>query len=162
MRYNAKRDKFGHFIPIITSRIKICQYCGKEWDCDPRNFARNKFCSDSCASKSHPSGRTGKVGGQHQKDMVRLKLSGKNHWNWAKNRTKALENHRIRGLVEIKNWRNKIFIRDNYTCQSCKQHGGYLEAHHIKSWAKYPKLRFIVSNGITLCRSCHLKTFKHK
>jgi hypothetical protein len=162
MRYKAKRDAKGHFIPVITNRVKLCKFCGKEFTPSIKNWARNKFCSASCASKSHPSGRKGKIGGKHQKDMVRLKLSGKNHWKWIENRTEVLEKHRIRGLVEIKYWRDKVFIRDNYTCQTCGIRGGRLEAHHIKRWADYPKLRYVVSNGITLCRTCHLKTFKNK
>jgi hypothetical protein len=31
MRYIPKRDKGGHFIPVITNRTKICAYCGKEF-----------------------------------------------------------------------------------------------------------------------------------
>ena len=63
------------------------------------------------------------------------------------------------------NWRRGVFERDNYTCQECSIKSGngkavYLEAHHIKSWVKYKKLRFNINNGITLCRKCH--KLKHK
>lgn len=30
-----------------------------------------------------------------------------------------------------------------------------LNAHHIKRWASNPTLRFVLANGITLCRTCH-------
>jgi 5-methylcytosine-specific restriction endonuclease McrA len=37
-----------------------------------------------------------------------------------------------------------------------------LEADHIKPWAHYSSLRYAVNNGRTLCRSCHIKTFRVK
>lgn len=68
--------------------------------------------------------------------------------------------NRIRKTPEYKEWRRAVFTRDRYTCQECgaiseKGKQVHLEAHHIKSFAKYPKLRFSVSNGLTLCRDCH-------
>jgi hypothetical protein len=52
-------------------------------------------------------------------------------------------------------WRNDIFVRDNYTCRVCNQHGERLNAHHIKPWAKYPESRYALTNGVTLCTTCH-------
>lgn len=55
-------------------------------------------------------------------------------------------------------WRKSVFKRDKYTCQSCGDNrGGNLRAHHIKEYAKFPKLRHVVNNGITLCETCHIK-----
>lgn len=54
-------------------------------------------------------------------------------------------------------WRRQVYQRDQYRCQfpacdgSCKD----LEAHHIVRWADCPGLRYVVSNGITLCRAHH-------
>jgi 5-methylcytosine-specific restriction endonuclease McrA len=59
--------------------------------------------------------------------------------------------------VEYKNWRRAVFERDKFTCQHCFQIGGRLNAHHIKSWTKYPELRFVLENGETLCVKCHHK-----
>lgn len=58
-------------------------------------------------------------------------------------------------------WRTTVFARDNYTCQKCGAKG-YIEPHHIKGWSKYPKLRYEVKNGITLCKDCHILTRRRK
>lgn len=59
------------------------------------------------------------------------------------------------------NWRKSVFRRDRFMCKypgcnSKKQ----LAAHHIYPWAKYPNMRYEVSNGITLCKKHHKMTFK--
>lgn len=59
---------------------------------------------------------------------------------------------------KYKNWRKSVFGRDNYTCVQCEQRGGRLEVDHIKSFSLHPNLRFEISNGRTMCKSCHLKT----
>lgn len=73
-------------------------------------------------------------------------------------------NEKIRHSLEYKNWRNKVYKRDNWTCQMCKEKNDKngvrkkINAHHIKSFSRYPKLRFVVENGITLCEECHYQT----
>lgn len=78
---------------------------------------------------------------------------GEKHWNWKGGIGK--ERHRLMGQIEYKKWRSSVFQRDAWTCQMCQAKGGYLEAHHIKSWSKFPDLRYEVSNGKTLCLPCH-------
>ncbi|MDQ2830289.1 MAG: HNH endonuclease [Chloroflexota bacterium] len=57
-------------------------------------------------------------------------------------------------------WRDAVLTRDDNTCQDCGQHGHPDEkgfaAHHLKPYATYPALRLDVSNGVTLCRVCHM------
>ena len=67
-------------------------------------------------------------------------------------------NTAIRSSLGYKLWRKGVFERDNFTCQECKQVGVELNAHHIKRFSDYPKLRLELSNGRTLCVPCHKKT----
>src|SRR3990167_5053365 len=51
--------------------------------------------------------------------------------------------------------RKSVFERDNFICQVCLRRGIFLNAHHIKYWSECKELRYELSNGITLCRTCH-------
>lgn len=55
-------------------------------------------------------------------------------------------------------FRKEVFKRDGRVCQwphcgSSKR----LRVHHIRTWAEYPELRFVIGNGIVLCKECHDK-----
>ena len=84
---------------------------------------------------------------------VGLAHKGEKAWNW-----KGGISRNKQGNTENIKWRILIFQRDNFTCCFCHKVGGELESHHIKSWAKYPELRYKLDNGITLCRECHKLT----
>lgn len=64
--------------------------------------------------------------------------------------------------LKWKLWREGVFKRDNWTCQLCDKRGSNLEAHHKKGWAMFPILRYVLSNGITLCYPCHKKVDKYR
>jgi predicted restriction endonuclease len=57
---------------------------------------------------------------------------------------------------QYKEWRKKVYSRDKHKCRwpNCEVKKK-LNAHHIKTWAGFPGLRFEVSNGITLCKYHH-------
>lgn len=69
-------------------------------------------------------------------------------------------NRDYRTAKEYKDWRQAVFQRDGFRCQICGQVGRKLNAHHIKPFKDYPKLRYEVSNGITLCEKCHREVHK--
>lgn len=57
-------------------------------------------------------------------------------------------------------WRQKVFGRDNFTCQKCGQFGQQLCSHHIENYSKNKELRFDVDNGVTFCTGCHIRFHK--
>jgi len=89
-------------------------------------------------------------------NISKAKIGEKNPM-WKGGHTK--EQHKTR---EFKKWRIKVFSRDDFTCQICEKVGGKLNAHHIKSWKNYPKLRYVENNGITLCENCHKEIHRNK
>lgn len=64
-------------------------------------------------------------------------------------------NMRVRTSPQTQQWRQNVFLRDDYTCQTCGVRGGDLEVDHIMPFAIYPELRHQVFNGRTLCKPCH-------
>jgi len=89
------------------------------------------------------------------KNKMSMKMTGKNNPNYIS----GISKRRLSGYKSFKvsDWRKSVFERDNYTCQICNQRGGKLNADHIKTWSEYPKLRFDINNGRTLCVDCHKK-----
>ena len=65
-----------------------------------------------------------------------------------------------RHTTQYTEWRAAVFERDGFKCQECGAVGGKLNAHHINTFKDYPKLRYEVSNGITLCEKCHRELHK--
>lgn len=87
--------------------------------------------------------------------------SGEKNNNWKGGVTS--EHQKIRHSPEMKNLRNEIFKRDDYTCKNCGRKRKpkdrvILQIHHIKSFAVHKELRFDKNNIVTLCAECHRKT----
>lgn len=108
--------------------------------------------------------RTRAQTGLKRSEETRRKMSaarmGKNAPGWKGGVSKKNRTDRANFMVtfEYKEWRKKIFKRDDYTCQICGEKGGELNADHIKPYQTHPKLRLCLDNGRTLCVKCHRKT----
>lgn len=148
-------------MPII-----ICTQCKVEYKVKPCEVTIRKFCAWPCywkSKKGKPSWNKGlKLSPLHLE-----RISGENANNWQGG--KSTENEIIRHRKEYREWRKSVYERDNYTCQECgarsaKDKPVTLNAHHVKPFSKYPELRFVVDNGVTLCKPCHhlTDTFGHK
>jgi len=121
--------------------------------------------------------------GNPRKDL-QIKFKGTKNPGYIDGRTPLTV--KIRGLLEYREWRRKVFKRDNFECQNCGQTGQYLNCHHKVSFSKLLE-KFIkeynqfspiedketlvrlamkwkpfwdVNNGIAFCDECH--KIKHK
>jgi 5-methylcytosine-specific restriction endonuclease McrA len=68
------------------------------------------------------------------------------------------KNAKERRTYEYQQWRKFVIDRDK-KCVMCGSKND-LHAHHIKEFSKYPELRTDISNGIALCKKCHIKIHK--
>lgn len=111
--------------------------------------------------------KKGRIVTNEEKEKKRKSMLGEKSHLWKGGKTKW--NSLLRQRAKYKEWRKKVFERDNYTCQNknclfCGNlKGSFLNAHHIKSWNNHPELRYDLENGITYCEEFHIKSKKfHK
>ena len=146
-KYSVYEEGLSYDKPLRCSDCKKPIYRGSEKckSCSQKITRQDKYCID-CG-----------------KQITRL---AKNRCLPCHNKKqdKGLSTERIK-FNNSDSW-NKIriacFVKDNYTCQICDNRGGYLNAHHIHSYHKYPLLRLNLKNLITLCWDCHLKLHHNK
>ncbi len=93
---------------------------------------------------------------------IRLDMAGPNSPTWKGGTSRIYKDGY--NSIDYRRWRKQVFERDNYTCQDCGFHGsqGRITAHHIRSFAHFPDLRFEITNGKTLCEPCHKQTDNYK
>lgn len=143
-------QRFGRL--IVTSSVitkekgrlyyKVKCDCGREKEVMRQSLLRGATISCGC----------------YNREIV----SGENNWRYNPNLTKD-DRIKIRSMLYGKHqdlWRNKVFARDNYTCQTCNVKSGngrtvVLNAHHLNGWNWCKEDRFNVENGVTLCVDCH-------
>lgn len=110
------------------------------------------------------------ISDQHR-EKIRLKFIGlrvgENHPMW-KGGISNLRN-RLYQSAQYKNWRNLVYLRDNFTCQLCYSQSNRLNCHHIVTFKEIVdnynlilyddflkcEILWNINNGITLCKNCH-------
>lgn len=99
----------------------------------------------------------GRKASEETKKKMSESRKGEKHHFWKKDRS-TLQKADRRNDSSYKEWRKNVYHRDNYVCKMSNHDcNGKIEAHHILEWKEYPELRYIVSNGITLCKFHHPK-----
>lgn len=119
-----------------------CSCCGKDilrYKCE-ESKSENYFCSKECE-------------GKWKSENTR----GENSWNYNPNLTEEDRqlNEGRHSDFSYKRWRDKVFKRDDYTCQLSGKRGGKLNAHHLNGWNWDKEHRNDIDNGITLCEELH-------
>jgi 5-methylcytosine-specific restriction endonuclease McrA len=142
-----------------NSNIKYCEWCegvipkiGLRKQAS--RYKKAKYCSKECQSQAYKD-----------KERYPQKYGSERH-NF---RGRTTLQQKIRTNSNYIDWRNRVFIRDNYTCTECNKRGGFIEAHHIYTFANILDdyqitsiqdalkcdLLWDIKNGKTLCKGCH-------
>lgn len=159
MEFKKVRDSAG------TSRRhykRVCDGCGKiDWVLSTRLKSKCPSCKPkgyqvrTKKSYSKVSKELWTRDDYREKQSKINRRSGEEHhwWNGGKEIPRTF-------TPEYIEWRTNVFKRDKYTCQSCGQVGGNLNAHHIEHWKNNKEKRFNLNNGQTLCFECHVQVHK--
>jgi len=170
----------GKLLSTRIEKIKRCRKCSgglKTGENNP-NYKHGKSKNNKCVDcNKHITLASKRCHSCAKKGVLHARWTG----------TSELKNM-IRSSRKYKNWRTRVFKRDNFTCQKCGQYNGYLEAHHLKTFKnllsgflnKYKSLNpkqdiekllklsikyrgfWKRNNGQTLCRKCHDLTKRRK
>lgn len=99
-------------------------------------------------------GRLGHSAYPHQIEVAKS-LTGEKHWHWKGGI--GSPRRMLINRIEYKEFRDKIFQRDNYTCQICGKNKCYVHMHHKIPQSIDENLIMNENNVITLCVQCHCK-----
>jgi 5-methylcytosine-specific restriction endonuclease McrA len=163
-----KLPKYGNGINCYSCSRKLISQERKIWECIdcgkivPRRVKRCPDCNKKWLHDRH-NGRYIRTS-EHRVYMKTIQLGkpkpyqqGENHHNW-KGGTSP-ERQRKYATADVRSFLRAVYKRDSYHCVYCGKPKTYpksLHAHHIKSWAEYPELRYSINNVVTLCQSCHI------
>lgn len=137
----------------VYSKVETkCDYCGKNIKVfkSRYNAVKHHFCNNECHYKWKSKNLIGS-----KSNFYGIHRFGKENYNYNPNLTEE-DRVKHRNTLKIKEWRNKVFERDNYTCQITGDNkGGNLVSHHLNSHNWDKENRYNLDNGITITEEIH-------
>lgn len=100
-------------------------------------------------------GRTFPESGAKVSAALKGRFAGSKNPNWRGDAVKRYR--RERNSYQSRKWSLDVRARDGHQCVKCGALNQRLHAHHIKEFRRNKKLRYELSNGVTLCIPCHQK-----
>lgn len=165
--YEAERARPGHYIE------KSCAKCGKIFTVHKIHIERGQgnYCSRECARSGSPTRKKKtpvvschscgksfeKYKSEMSKNVSNLNFCSRECWvayNQRENHVGWEGGQHERLGPAQRAWRKAVIARDKGYCRRCHS-TERLEAHHIKRFSTHPELRLDISNGVSLCHSCH-------
>lgn len=136
-------QRFGELVVIGHSEksgmsICLCD-CGNVVEKINRNLYNGITKSCGCLKKENFDNTT--------------RVKGEAHGMWKGGISD--ERSKLMSKKVYKDWRKKVYERDNFTCQKCGQVGYKLNCHHIENYAGNKEKACCLENGITFCKTCH-------
>lgn len=141
---------------LDCNKVLVSRYAKRCITCKARFYVGEKNhtwgdgkpkCIDCAKQISYSAERCGKCAGK-------LRAKERSPF-WIKDRTKLVRRQE-RNDSAYYDWRKSVRDRDGWKCKiSNGDCLGKVVAHHILPWSKFPKLRYEINNGITLCRFHH-------
>lgn len=121
-----------------TSVMRKCKECGTEFKIAPSQFKHYKGAGQFCSKQCHARHKVKATAGKPTDDRY--------------GRT-SREADKV--------WARTVKENDDYTCQHCGIKDDENHAHHVAPRSRRPDLKYVVSNGKTLCNSCHTWVHHH-
>lgn len=161
---------------ISLLKTKVCKVCGKKYK--PHrgiNRITSKYCSLQCSGKAKANQvekkcrNCGLVFNFKPSQLKAYPNSGKYcsrrcgyDYRVKKNAARPTDDRygRTNRVADIA-WRTAVKERDNGVCQRCGVINEQMHAHHKATRGAHPELKYDLSNGITLCNSCHTWVHHH-
>ena len=141
----------------LRGKMYACGSCGKEVYRYPKVTRNNKtgqyFCSRTCFN-------FGFVFSEELRAKIANSLIGRYVGPLSPNWRGGISKGHREGYVSHRYsaWVLAVFRKDRFTCVFCGAYGSKIVADHIFPWCLFPELRYDITNGRTLCDSCHKRT----